>query len=134
MNTMRVVVEDMPALQNALSVRALESAIARRLRDAGIEVPAGATTDPVDAFTPYLYINLNAIKTEPTGYVVSINLQFKRAVEVNNIDGNLNFLFSPTWERGGLAIVPFDAAKRIQQSIDELVTAFLEDFRTVNPR
>src|SRR5687767_4898097 len=103
MKTIRVVVEDMPALENVLAAATLESGIIRRLREAGIEVPTGEKKDPLDAFTPYLYANINAIRTEPSGYVYSISLQFKRAVEVNNVDGNLNFLFAPTWERAGLA-------------------------------
>lgn len=134
MTTMRVVVEDMPALRNVIKAATLEAAIARRLRETGIEVPADEKKDPLDAFTPYLYANINAIRTEPSGYAFSISVQFKRAVEVNNIDGNLNFLFAPTWEKAGLAIIPFSASRGIQQSLDDFVTAFLQDYLAVNPK
>jgi hypothetical protein len=132
MSVMRVVVEDMPALQNVLTSGAIEAAITRRLRQTGIEVPESSRKTAVDTLTPYLYVNVNAIKLDPTGYVYSIAVQFKRAVEVNNIDSNRNFLFAPTWERAGLAVVPLGAAKNIQQAIDNYLTEFLNDFLKAN--
>jgi hypothetical protein len=134
MTVMRVVVEDMPGLQNVLTAGALETAITRRLRQTGIDVPESSRKGPVDSLTPYLYANINAIRMEPAGYVYSISLQFKRAVEVNNIDSNRNFLFAPTWERAGLAIVPLGAARNIQEALDNYVTDFLQDFLDANLR
>ena len=134
MREIAVVVEEIPVLENLLSAGTLEAAIERRLRQAGIHVPPDDKKDPLAAFVPYLYANVNVIKAEPGGYVFSLNLQFKRAVEVNNVDRNRNFLVVTTWEQGGLGLIPLDGYRSIQESLDEYVTAFLDDYLAVNPR
>ena len=137
MREISVVVEDIPALEGLLSAETLKAAIERRLRQAGIHVPLPGDKDkkdPVSSFVPYLYANVNVIKAEPGGYVYSLNLQFKRAVEVNNVDRNRNFLFATTWDKGGLGLIPLDEYRSIQQSLDEYVTAFLDDYLAVNPK
>jgi hypothetical protein len=134
MHEISVVVEDIPVLEKVLNVQTLKTAIERRLRQAGIEVPADDKADPIAAFVPYLYANVNVIKAEPGGYVYSLSLQFKRAVEVNNVDRNRNFLFATTWDKGGLGLIPVNEYRSIQQSLDEYVTAFLADYLAVNPK
>jgi hypothetical protein len=134
MHEISVVVEDIPVLEKLLDVGTLKASIERRLRQAGITVPVDDRKDPIAAFVPYLYVNVNVIKAEPSGYVYSLNLQFKRAVEVNNVDRNRNFLFATTWDKAGLGLIPLAEYKSIQQSLDAYVTAFLDDYLTVNPR
>jgi len=137
MREIAVIAEDMPALQGLLSAESLETAMRRRLQQAGITVPANHSNkekDPVSAFVPYLYANINAIKAEPSGYAYSISLQFKRPVEVHNIDRNRNFLFAATWERAGLALIPADEYRTIEGALDELLTAFLDDHSRANPK
>jgi hypothetical protein len=134
MHEIAVVVEDIPILGKVLNIETLKTAIERRLRQAGIQVPADDKTDPIAAFVPYLYANVNVIKAEPGGYVYSLSLQFKRAVEVNNVDRNRNFLFATTWDKGGLGLIPLNEYRSIQQTLDEYVTAFLDDYLAVNPK
>jgi hypothetical protein len=135
MREIGVVVEDMPALQNLLTAEALKGAVERRLRQAGITVPADdKTKDPVAAFAPYLYVNVNVVKEAQSGFVYSIILQFKRAVEVHNVDSNRNFLFATTWDKGALGIVPLGEYRSIQRSLDEFVTAFLNDYLIANAK
>lgn len=137
MREIAVVVEDMPALQGLFAAETLEAAMTRRLRQAGIAVPASDSNkekDPVSAFVPYLYANINVIKAEPGGYAYSLSLQFKRPVEVHNIDRNRNFLFAATWERAGLALVPLNEYRSIQSALEELMSAFLDDHARANPK
>ena len=50
------------------------------------------------------------------------------------MDRNRNFLFATTWDKAGLGLIPLDEYRSIQQSLDEYVTAFLDDYLAVNPR
>jgi hypothetical protein len=135
MREIAVVVEDLPVPQGPLTAGTLEAGMKRRLRQAGVDVPADDSTkekDPVSAFLPYLYANINVITTGPGEYACSLSLQFKRPVEVHNIDRNRNFIFATTWERAGLALVPLDEFRSIQSALDELMSAFLDDHARAN--
>ena len=79
-----VVVEDLraDAQEDGLTTQAVEEEVRRRLREAGVRY-VGAERWVVEEGSPYLYVNVNTVKSEAEGlYVFGIDIQLNQTVRM----------------------------------------------------
>ena len=125
---MRVVIEEIPAVAPALSAETLKAAVEAKLQQHGIRIG-----NP-DAAVPYLYANINILKSDDHRYLVySTNLSFARLTTVF-IPGELEWKRSwgTVWQTGSLGMTALNDVEAIRSSVEAKVEQFLMDYFTAN--
>ena len=125
-----VVIESLPSQfgQRELHQARLKAQVQERLRQAGIEV-----TEEEEAISnrlPYLYVNVNIMKTDIGLYVFGTRISLKQTVLLPR-DPFME-LYTSTWETGGVGTVGVNNLSAMLTSIREHVDRFCADHLAEN--
>lgn len=128
-----VVIEPLQAAveQDGLTQRALQAEVERQLQAAGIRV---LTQDEWRSTpgSPYLYVNVAALKKNYGLYAYSIEVCLNQLVSLlRNRDIQE---FAETWETREVGTVGKDRLSTVRDSVAAHVNIFIRDYFSVNPR
>ncbi len=125
-----VVIETLPSQlrQRELHETRLKAQVQERLHQAGIEVIA--EEEAISNRLPYLYVNVNIMKTDIGLYVFGTRVSLKQTVLLSREP--FIELYTSTWETGGVGTVGVNNLSAILRSIREHVDRFCLDHLAEN--
>ena len=119
-----VVIERLPsAMDEGKLQQRLRAQVERRLRQAGIEVLP--KREAINNGLPYLYVNVNILKTEIGLYVFTTRICLKQTMLLP--PEPLLALYASTWEIGGVGTVGVGNLPTMLESIREQLDQFCDD-------
>lgn len=126
-----VVIESLPPEleQRELYQRRLRTQVQQTLSQAGIEVLP--EQDAISNGFPYLYVNVNIIKTDVGLYVFATRICLKQAMLLPREP--FVELYTPTWEIGGVGTVGVNNFSAMLGSIRQHLDQFCQDHLVGNP-
>lgn len=135
--SMTVVVEKIPGLETQITPSVIKTNTELRLREIGIDVKQFDESDNLTPYLPSLYVNVNALRLESRPSVVyNISVEYKQFVDVFGVDDSYVAVTRATiWSKETVGITPLhESGKAIKETVDELLSAFLNDYLTANPK
>ena len=129
---MQVVVEGIPpdAERDGLYRSVLQTDVESQLKAAGITVLTEEQYQKHPAM-PYLYVNVNTVRSDPGLYAYSINISFRQKAQL--LSGEIGYGVS-TWETGSIGVVGASRLSQARESVKGSVDRFIKDWLTVNPK
>ena len=108
----------------------LQTSVELRLRRSGIQVLTAQEASQL-AGNPVLYVNVSLLKSTLL-YVYSVGVQLQQQVSLKRLPSLESH--TPTWQTSLLGFVASigDPSAKVQQSIDNLVDRFINDYLAVN--
>jgi hypothetical protein len=129
----RVVVEDMPGLEDRLPVSDLQSSIELELQKEGIRI---ATPDE-SALYPILMLRSSIVDVEqPASFVYNLDLKLFKVLDMPMVDREgPEPIRANTWDASTTGIVgSARVSGTLRNTVDDLMHDFMSDYRTVNER
>jgi len=127
----RVIVEDMPAVEERISASVLRSSMEDVLRDAGIRI---ATADD-SALYPILMLRSSIVDVdEPRCFVYNLDLSLVKVLDMPMVDRDEpEPIRANTWDTAMTGIVgTAKVSHRLRDTVDDLMNDFMSDYRAVN--
>jgi len=126
---------DQQLKDDGLDTEFLETAVALKLIDAGINVDITGTGENNNyksvVSSPELVIVINSVKDDVYNlYILAVNLVLLEDVKLLRSDKTVR---SATWQAGISAIIPADKTSKIKQPLKELCDIFINDYLKENP-
>ena len=132
LDDMHVVVEELraDAQEDGLTTEAVEEEVRRRLREAEVRY-VGAERWVVEEGSPYLYVNVNTIKSKEQGmYVFGIDVQLNQSVRM--VRNPKVAVPATTWTSGcRVGAVEIKGLPSLIEVIGESVQRFIEALQSV---
>jgi len=128
-----VVIEPLPALveNDGLSQQQLQIEVERQLTAAGIRVLNKEEWRNTPG-SPYLYVNVSALKKVYGLYAYSIEVCLNQLVTLSRAQDIREF--AETWETREVGTVGKDRLATVRKSVAMHVQIFIRDYFSVNPR
>lgn len=126
-----VIIEEVPsdAQTDGLSEELIRAAAERPLQSRGMRIltPAEQATTPS---RPSLYVRVGTYKIQSNQYVYVVTVALKQSVALAHRPQRK--MFASTWERGVIGTPGADNLREATKVVEDLVTAFANDFQAVN--
>jgi hypothetical protein len=127
----RVIVEDMPGLQDRIPSGTLQSSIESQLRRAGVRI----ATDDDSLMYPILMLRASIVDVdEPSSYVYNLDLTFLKVLDMPVVDSDEpDAIRANTWDASITGIVgSARVSHTLRTTVDDLMNDFMSDYRAVN--
>jgi len=129
----RVIVEDMPGLEDRIPPGALQSSIELELRKAGIRI----ATSEDSVLYPILMLRSSIVDVEqPEAFVYNLDLRFLKVLDMPMVDRDEpEAIRANTWDASTTGIVgSARVSGTLRETVDDLVNDFMHDYQTVNSK